>query len=104
VIDFGGGTADDKGEGGSTMLRCLSLLCLTVCLLFTAAPATTACINDRESTTHEREFKSDYLEQQPAPPGPLASNHFRVGLASGMGIATIVLGVVTSTVVTLRRR
>jgi hypothetical protein len=85
------------------MFRFLSLLCLTVCLSLAAAPAAMACINDRESTTHEREFKSDYLEQ-PAPTGPLATSRFRTILASGMGVATLVLGAVTGTVVVIRRR
>ena len=85
------------------MLRFLSLLCLTACLLIAAAPAVTACINDREATTHEREFKSDYLEQ-PAPTGPLVTTRFRLILASGMGVATLVLSAVAGTMVVIRRR
>ena len=41
------------------MLRFLSVSLLTATLFALAAPAATACINDRESPTHEKEFKSD---------------------------------------------
>jgi hypothetical protein len=34
---------------------------LSAVLLLSAVPAALACINDREASSHEREFKSSYI-------------------------------------------
>jgi hypothetical protein len=87
------------------MLRYLSCLLLTVSVFVGAASTATACINDRESPKHEKEFKSNYLEQQPpGAEGPLAARQNGMLVLSGLGIASLFLGAVAGTVVVARRR
>ena len=84
------------------MLRFLSLLLLAALVFAWAAPAATACINDRESPTHEKEFKSDYLKQ--VPDYPSGGKPLQLVLISGLGVATLAMGTVTGVVVAVRRR
>ena len=88
------------------MFRHLSCLLLTLGIFVGAASTATACINDRESLTHEKEFKSNYLDQHSPsePDGPLAAKQRRMMVVSGLGIASLFLGVVAGTVVVVRRR
>jgi hypothetical protein len=73
---------------------------LSAVLLLSAVPAALACINDRESTSHEREFKSSYLQQ--VPPAPPASeeppssttDQLKIASVSGLGVALLVGAVV----------
>jgi hypothetical protein len=93
------------------MFRFLSYLLLTAVLVAGPLPAAKACINDRESTTHEKEFKSDYLRQPagsvPTGPGdapaPALDNIKVVGI-SGLGVALLVTGMVAGTWIAVRRR
>ena len=84
------------------MHRFLSLLLLAGLVFASAAPSATACINDRESPTHEKEFKSDYLKQVPDyPPG---GTPLPLVLISGLGVGTLALGTAAGVVVAVRRR
>ena len=87
------------------MLRYLSSLLLTVGVFVAAASTATACINDRESPRHEKEFKSNYLDQQPAGvEGPVAAKQHGMLVLSGLGIASLFVGAVAGTIVVARRR
>jgi hypothetical protein len=77
---------------------------LSAVLLVSAAGAATACINDREAESHEREFKSQYLKQPPAPLPPSATEEPPVSIGdhvgtiamSGLGVALLAGAVVFS--------
>jgi hypothetical protein len=69
---------------------------LSAVLLVSAVPAALACINDRESTSHEREFKSSYMRQTPPapstteqPPGYYAEP-LKLASVSGVGVVCLV--------------
>lgn len=66
------------------MLRVISCLVLVAF----AVPAT-ACINDVELSTHEREFRSQYHNAPASPPAPVASpepaGRPSAGLLTGTG-------------------
>jgi hypothetical protein len=91
------------------MFRFLSLLVLTVVLFAGATPSATACINDRESQAHEKEFKSDYL-RQPAgsvPTGPAEArplDNIKVVGISALGVALLLAAAVMGTLVAVHRR
>jgi len=87
------------------MLRFLSLLLLAGLVFACAAPAATACINDSELPTHEKEFKSDYLKQAPSGPEYTPGGKSpQFLLVSGLGIVTLTLGTALGVVVAVRRR
>jgi hypothetical protein len=73
---------------------------LSALLLASAVPAATACINDREAETHEREFKSQYLKQPPAPsteqPPASIGDHVGTIAMSGLGVSLLAGAVVFS--------
>jgi hypothetical protein len=73
---------------------------LPALLLASAVPVATACINDREAESHEREFKSQYLKQPPAPsteqPAPSIGDHVGTYAMSGLGVALLAGAVVFS--------
>jgi hypothetical protein len=102
VLDFRCARENDRGQGGLAMLRFLSCLLLTVAVVAGAASTATACINDRELQNHEKEFKSNYLEQEM--PAPLVAKQDKMLVMSGLGIASLFLGAVTGTIVVVRRR
>jgi hypothetical protein len=81
----------------------LICLVLSVAVLTVSAPAASACLNDREVLTHEKEFKSQYL-QQPAPPPPstepspspsgeTVKQVAYAGLGAGLFFAALLLGI-----------
>ncbi len=80
-------------------IRLLTALCLTV-----FATAASACLNDRESSKSEKEFKSRYNDPpaaKPADPSPSPTDRFFVYGGTGLGAALLVGGL---TVTFLPRR
>lgn len=72
-------------------------LLLTLAVLFLGAAAASACINDSELPSHEREFRSSY-KNSPAPESTPSSSYAAPVAASGG-----VLLLVGAAVVTMRK-
>jgi hypothetical protein len=71
---------------------------LSLGLLPAIASPVLACINDREVESHERELKSNYLDQSaPSPPSSPLDLVWTVG-ASGMGVGLLAGAVVVGLV------
>ncbi len=64
------------------------IACLTILIVF-AAPAT-ACLNDRELPSHEREFRSQY-NRQTNPPAPAAESTYPGGFPLMIGGGAVLL-------------
>jgi hypothetical protein len=82
------------------------LVGLSALFLLAAAPAARACINDREITRAEREFKSQYLQTTPgtaSPSEPAPAQGTDLSAAYLAGGAVLLLGA-TVTVLNLRQR
>jgi hypothetical protein len=68
---------------------------LTWLALFVMATPVLACLNDAELPQHEREFRSQYHEQENPPPAPSAEpqtqpgNHLLVGGGAAMLAAAV---------------
>jgi hypothetical protein len=76
---------------------------LSVGLVLAVTPAVPACINDREVESHERELKSNYLDQPtPSPPASSLDLVWTTG-ASGLGVG-LLLGAAVVGLVRLPRR
>jgi hypothetical protein len=80
------------------MSRHLRAVILSVGLLLAATPAVSACINDREIESKERELKSDYLDHpEPSPPSSPLKLVWTIG-ASGLGLGLLAGAVVVGLV------
>lgn len=70
---------------------------LTWLALFGLATPALACLNDVELPQHEREFRSQYREQENPPPAPSAEpqtqpgNHLLVGGGAAMLMGAVAL-------------
>ena len=83
------------------MSRFIFALFLTAAVLGAFAASASACINDRESSRSEREFKSHYGDPPPATPAPeppyqTPEGHFLAFGGSSVG-AALLLGAVSVT-------
>jgi len=77
------------------MCRSFKSAWMSLAVLGALAAPVLACINDREVNQSEREFKSNYLDQQPAPSAtPSADESTTRGdlmVYGGMGTGTLLM-------------